>query len=217
MIRCPCRIFRQSFASFHWLGSDDPDTYPTETGMTDLMTSYCCSTRATVGAINHETYPRPDEVRNARFVGYTRRQTNLAGLALSLMLHSKHRDVCLSRTGVKGNDDVAMQALFEKLVLVPSGVYDAGRGCFEVRVVAILDNRHGREVGMTDAKGWRLVCGVCWMDRVGIETASVAPTKRTFDLGQIQTKFATEPVFPVKGVDGNRVLDAWNFLAPQSS
>ena len=94
MIRCLFRISRQSFESFHWLGSDDPDTYPTETGIADLMTSYCCSTRATVGAMNHETYRGQDVVK--RQVGCMRRQTNLVGLMLHLMLHSEHRDVGLS-------------------------------------------------------------------------------------------------------------------------
>ncbi len=58
MIRCVARILLHNDASFHWLGSEAPETCPTETGMAVLMTSYCWSTRATVGAMNHDTYAR---------------------------------------------------------------------------------------------------------------------------------------------------------------
>lgn len=57
MIRWVARILLHNDASFHWLGSEAPETCPTDTGIAVLMTSYCWSTRATVGAMNHETYP----------------------------------------------------------------------------------------------------------------------------------------------------------------
>lgn len=53
--------------------------------------------------------------------------TYLLWLPLSFMLHPQHCYVSFTRACVKGDDDVSMQTLFQKLLLIGSRVDDSAR------------------------------------------------------------------------------------------